>query len=696
MQPETPSSRTGSGLGITPGLRRTPGLRIDMTDGPLRWVQADGVLEIGVSAPAADDLADPDRAALAGAALRRNLAAALTRGAGDGVRAVVLALDGWDWRLDDSATGPLPGQGPGHGAAGAPGTTDLCALIAGGAVPVIAALSGAVRGAGFDLALAASYTIAHAEARIGCPQVRCGAMPDGGSVQRIAVRIGAGSALDLLLGGRSMTARQALALGLIDASGAADPVETARALAILIARGRQALPAPIDRRRGLRNPAAFLDAVAAARARIARLPLHAAAALVDCVEAALLLPEGEPAATEAALRAELLASDQAAALRHVFWCESRSLRSAPAEAPGTPVHAALRPVAIRPLAIRTVAIHGPAIHAAPLGTTFLGLGCRVILVAPDGPELAEALRRVAVAQDQAVAAGHQSPAAREADWARLQGAVDADLGLRADLVIEAGHLDDEAGARAFFRMMGARAPHGTIIASAAPRDIDALAAVAGRPADVVGLHMARAARHAPVMELTAPDRVSPAAVEGLRALLRAAGGHVIRARDAAGYIGERVFAGWIDAAEQALRLGARPDDLEAMLRDFGWSRLPLPQADMARIAATNPGATNPIGAGTMDRGALRLRMIAAMANEGARLVGQGVVACPGDIDLVLVQGFGYPRWRGGPMHVADVLGIVQMRNHLRALAEAEGGNWAPAPLWDDLVRNARRFADMNG
>ncbi|MFZ1725582.1 MAG: 3-hydroxyacyl-CoA dehydrogenase family protein, partial [Albidovulum sp.] len=93
---------------------------------------------------------------------------------------------------------------------------------------------------------------------------------------------------------------------------------------------------------------------------------------------------------------------------------------------------------------------------------------------------------------------------------------------------------------------------------------------------------------------------------------------------------------------------------------------------------------------------IRHRALAAMANEGARLLGEGIAHCPSDVDLVMMAGFGFPRWRGGPMQTADQAGLLQVRNDLRDFAREDAGLWQSAELWDDLIKNGRKFADLNG
>lgn len=631
----------------------------------------DGVLHLLVHGAADAGCGEPAGAAREAAALRLSLWRALAgdQAAESPARAVVLSLRAWDWVLDDPAGG---GQGEAEGAAT---LADICALMADGMAPVIVTLAGAVNGGGMDLALSAAYTIAQADAQLGFPQAGLGGLPEGGSVRRLARRVGAKAAMGLLTSARAVPARRALALGLIDSLASADPDDTAMAIARLIAAGRQGLPPRRDPGHGAADPAAFLDEVETARPRPGQGMRPARSALVsriaDCVAATLLLDEAEGRAFEATAVAECAASPEAAALRHLAWA-ARALPPAEGALPARP--------------LSRVAVLGGA-SASGICGVFLAAGLEVLLIAPDGPELAEAFRQIAVAQDTAEAAGRLTAERRAADWARLDGALSADQTGEADLVIEAGE-DDDAAAAGALAAIARTARRGTILACAVPRDLAALNLVLGtglgRTGPVIGLHLPDLVQGARLMEFVVPAGAEADTRATLALLARRTGRVAIWAADGAGFVAERLLGAWNEAVASGLARGMPGEALARMLGSFGWAAPAMPG-----------GVGHAVGRGVPDAAAAtawRGRMLAALANEGARLLMRGTLSRASDVDLAMVEGLGFPRESGGPMHMADRAGLVPLRARLRQLAADEGAAWTPSPLWDDLIRAARPAA----
>jgi 3-hydroxyacyl-CoA dehydrogenase len=285
-------------------------------------------------------------------------------------------------------------------------------------------------------------------------------------------------------------------------------------------------------------------------------------------------------------------------------------------------------------------------------------------------------------------------------------------------------------------------------------DLDALAAATGRPGEVIGLHFFSPAQAMPLLEVVVGRATLPDTVATAFALARRLGKIAVRAGVTDGFIGNRVFSAYRAVAEFLIEDGAAVEDVDAAMREAGFPLGPFEVQDLAgldigwarrrRLAPTRDPAARyvaipdrlceagrfgqktgrgyylyPEGArqgvpdpevaalvaaerarkGIVPRsfGAeeIRRRCLAAMANEGARLVGEGIALRPSDVDVVMLNGYGFPRHLGGPMRWADETGLLLLRDDLRRWA-AEDAFWTPAPLWDRLIREGGSFSEMGG
>ena len=611
------------------------------------------------------------------AALRGALAAALAAAADDvAVEAVVIAADGPQF----SAGADLTEMGCGDAAKLHPGalvapefTPDLgalCQQIEGFAKPVVMALHAAALGGGLELALAADLRVALVSARLGLPEVRLGLLPGAGGTQRLPRLIGPVEALRLMQGGDAVTAAEALALGLVDrvVEGEVVAAAVAAALEAMGGDGRRD-----GRRTGQRDgrrmaavadPTAYQAALAQARASGQMYEpgyLPAVARIADCVEAALLLPAAQGLAFERAAFADLLASPEALGLRHAFFTGRR------AAYPPKPV------ASVAPQRLGSVAVWGAEGQAADLGRQALCAGLRVTMIEPDRAVLVAALERIAGWQEAEVAAGRLTAAARDADWARLVPALVPEGLVGADLVL-------------------AMADAGPVpaIAAGVPQVLvggSHVGASEGGPSeggiDVgIGLQPGQAAGD--LAELSVwPDAPVPLQALGL-AFARRMGWRVVFAAGAGG-IERRLRAALAAAIAQqqggvAQQGGGVADDvIRAALAAFG----------------IGGGLRGPLPAMPEGGGAVLASCLAAVANEGARMVSQGVALRPGDVDAVAVMSGFYPRWQGGPMFWADQRGALVLRAELQRRAQGAPQLFTPAPVFDWLVAEGRSFAALN-
>lgn len=651
-----------------PGMDGLRGVQVELAGGVLRLnLQGDAR---GLSC----------RAAIArGQALRSGLLGAIDAATQGEVRAIVLSLDGWDWALDEDRTAP-------ETTAEADAWVAICRRLADVGRPVIATVSGTVAGDAIAGLLAAQYVIAQADARLSLPQAGLGRLPAGGILGRLAGRIGAARTLDLALARRGLGARRALALGVVDSVSVPDPVPAALTMARLIASGRQGLPPRSPAHRALADSEAYLDAITAARGQLARMrPARArlVARLADVVEARLLLNEGSAALFESEAWALQRSDPAAAALGHLAWAARQVAAGLP------------RPQ--RRPRLRAVTVLGGTPLAADLAHGLITAGMAVTLVSPEGPALAEMLRQIAVAQDAAVRSGRLSVDRREQDWSRLQAGLAPSRGAGADLVIEAGDLTDSEAAVSLAHA-GSVARRGALLVTARPRSLRVPGSHAGGKGTVCGFVLPEPAGGGHLAEIVVPAPDPTAPTQGTEAqavlanLAHRLGRVAILVRSGPGGLA----AMFCDEGRAAIRAGLAAGLPKAALTDclaeLGWALPtdpvagPMAMADpaVAAIAAPRPDS--------LARAEWRDWLVAALADLGARLIEGGILSSAAEVDLVATEGAGLARDTGGPMHMADRLGLVRLRALLRVRAEAEDGPAAPCALWDHHIRNARPFA----
>lgn len=528
-----------------------------------------------------------------------------------------------------------------------PSLAALCQQIESMAKPVVVALNGNALGGGMEVALAAHGRVAQEGARLGFPEVSLGGVPKAGATQRLPRLIGAEAALRLLLDPGPVTAAQALAIGLVDNVVVAGLIESAISLAqqMVEALAGRAPRKTADRRDGFRDPKAYQAAIAAARAKYMQAHLPAAGQAIDCVEAAQLLLFEQGLAFEEQAAAMLEKTPQAAGLRHVLAAEQ--LAAQPPRALGS---AALPE-------IRAIGLWGGGERAADLGLQALTRGLRVALIEPDRAVLVKTVEQIAARQAAMVAEGRLSEAARDADWARLGSSMAAsDLG-SVDVIlasVEAGRLPVQTEVPVL--------PLGALPAQAVAGRIGLQAAVApGLPAELsftdgadprlLALGLALARRLGWRVFVTGPGGPM---VQRLRAALSAA----IAGQEAAGVARETVMA-----ALASFGIGGT-----------GRTMLPSPPVE---------------GKGVLDA------CLAALANQGARLLSEGVARRPAEVDAIAVAAGLFPRWQGGPMFWADRRGLLVLRSDLRHRAEAAPQIYAPATILDDLIADGRNFAALD-
>ncbi|OAJ63623.1 3-hydroxyacyl-CoA dehydrogenase NAD-binding domain-containing protein [Paraburkholderia ginsengiterrae] len=624
-----------------------------------------------------------------------------------------------------------------------PSLPDVCNRIEACTKPVVAAIHGAALGGGLEVALAAHYRIAVEGAKLGLPEVQLGLLPGAGGTQRAPRLIGAQAALDLILSGRHASAKEALALGLVDRVGGSDDI---LAEGLAYAHELLAAHAPVRRTReakALGDRAASLAAVAAARADTAKKSrgLFSPLKIVEAVEAAIEQPFDDGLRLERKLFLECLDSPQRAGLIHAFFAEREVLK-----APETR--------AAKPRALNSIGVVGGGTMGAGIAVAVLDAGLPVTMIERDDASLARGRAHIEKVYDGLIAKGRLSEEKKAAVMARWSGSTSYDALAGADLVIEAV-FEDIAVKQAVFAELDRVCKAGAVLATnTSYLDIDAIAASISRPADVIGLHFFSPANIMKLLEVVVPKQVSADVVATAFELAKKLRKTPVRAGVCDGFIGNRVLAVYRTAADAMMEDGASPYQIDAAVRAFGFPMGPFQVVDLAggdigwatrkrRAATRNPaaryvqiadrlcergwfgqktgrgfylypegsrsGAPDPeveaiieaerTRAGITPRSftdeEIMRRYMAAMINEGANVVHERIALRPLDVDVTFLYGYGFPRYRGGPMKYADSVGLPKILADIREFAKEDPIFWKASPLLVELVERGADFASLN-
>lgn len=629
----------------------------------------------------------------------------------------------------------------------APFLPDVCNGIEACSKPVIAVIHGAALGGGLEIALAAHYRLALPAAKLGLPEVALGLLPGAGGTQRTPRLIGAAAALDLMLSGRHVGAAEAAKLGLVDrVVDGADPLAAGLAYAQELVQGG----APVRRTRDakqLADTAAQRAAIDSARAETAKKSrgLFSPLKIVDAVQGALELPFDDGQALERKLFLECLDSPQRAGLVHAFFAERETAR-----APETR--------SAKPRPIERIGVVGGGTMGAGIAVAVLDAGLPVTMIERDDEALARGRKHVEKVYDGLIAKGRITPDAKDATMARFNGSTSYDALAQADLVIEAV-FEDMAVKHAVFAELDRVCKPGAVLATnTSYLDIDEIAAAISRPQDVVGLHFFSPANIMKLLEIVVPAKVSDDVVATAFDLAKKLRKVPVRAGVCDGFIGNRILAVYGQAAHAMMEDGASPYQIDKALRDFGYPMGPFQVSDLAggdigwatrkrraptrdpraryvqiadrlcergwfgqktgrgyylypdgaRVGTPDPEVEAIIDAERERAGALSgkaprsfsdaeivRRYLAAMINEGANVVHQKIALRPLDVDVTFVHGYGFPRYRGGPMHYADTVGLPTILADIREFAKEDPLSWQPSPLLVELVDKGANFASLN-
>lgn len=663
-----------------------------------------------------------------GSALREGIRAAIERAEADpAVKAIVLIGGGRMF----SAGADITEFGKPQSGIGLP---DLLNRIEAVGKPVVAAIHGNALGGGLETALACHYRVAVPSAKVGLPEVKLGILPGAGGTQRLPRIVGPRKALEVIVGGAPIGAKQAAAMGLIDDLA---PEESLRAHAVAFAERVAAEGRPLTKIRdredriaeGRDDPGLF-DAFRTENARRMR-GFEAPEACIACIEAACRLPFEQGLAFEREQFLTLVSGEQSAAQRYVFFAERQT-----AKIPDVPETTPARPVA-------KVGIIGAGTMGGGIAMNFLNAGLPVTIVETKREALDRGLGTIRTNYENTARKGRLRPEDVETRMGLLTDTLDLDALKDCDLIIEAV-FEDMAIKQEIFSKLDRIAKPGAILASnTSYLDIDAIAAATGRPGDVIGLHFFSPANVMRLLEVVRGARTSQDVIATAMQVGRRIGKIAVLVGVCHGFVGNRMLAQRQREANRLILEGVKPWDVDRVIHDFGLPMGPFAMSDLAGLdigwsRETNRSETvrdllceqdrrgQKTGAGFYDYDAKRnatpspvteeiIARVAArqgvaqkpasdqeilerclypMVNEGAKILEEGKAIRASDIDIVWINGYGWPVYRGGPMFWADGIGLRRVLERLRAYEALYGDAFKPSPLLERLAAEGKGFKDL--
>ena len=620
----------------------------------------------------------------------------------------------------------------------APSLADLFALIENSPKPVIAAINGLAFGGGLELAMACHYRVASAAAQLGMPEVKLGLLPGAGGTQRLPRLVGVERALNMIVSGSPVSARELAQTGLLDSTVDGDALPAAVAFAERVIGEKLPLKKARDAKIDLPNAEAFLDF---ARGAVAPLSKNYPAPLkcVEAVEAAVLKPFDEGMKIEGSLFIELLNTPESKALRHAFF----AIRAA-AKVPDVPSSTPLR-------AIKSVAVVGAGTMGGGIAMNFANAGIPVTVLETAQAALDKGLATVKKNYESTLKKGRLTQDEFDKRVKRISGTLAYDDIKDADLVIEAVFEDIQVK-KQVFEKLDKVVKSGAILASnTSTLDVNKIADFTRRPQDVIGLHFFSPANVSKLLEIVRGAKTAKDVVATSMAVSKQIKKVGVISGVCDGFIGNRMMNAYFRQMELLLDVGALPQQIDKAMEKFGFAMGPFRVSDLAgndilwyirkrlyveypeRVFSKTPdricelgrfgqktgagwydykaGDRSPIPSELVNKIVLEesaklgitrrkvgdeeivQRALYSLINEGARILEEGIALRASDIDVVYLTGYGFPDFRGGPLFYADTVGLPNILRSMREFARGyQPDAWEPAPLLSKLASEGKTFA----
>jgi 3-hydroxyacyl-CoA dehydrogenase len=618
-----------------------------------------------------------------------------------------------------------------------PYLTDLFAQIENSPKAVIAAINGLALGGGLELAMACHYRVAAGAAQLGMPEVKLGLLPGAGGTQRLPRLVGVERALNMIVSGNPVSARDLAKTQLLDSSVDGDVLSAAMVLAERVIAEHLPAKKARDAKIDLPNAEAFLDF---ARGAVAALAKNYPAPLkcIEAIEAAVLKPFDEGMKVENSLFVELLNSTESKALRHAFF----AMRAA-AKIPDVPASTALR-------AVKSVAVIGAGTMGGGIAMNFANAGIPVTVLETTQAALDKGLGTVKKNYESTLKKGRLTQAEFDKRIEHITGTLSYDDIKSADLVIEAV-FEDMQVKKQVFEKLDQVAKSGAILASnTSTLDLNQIAEFTRRPQDVIGLHFFSPANVSKLLEIVRGAKSAKDVVATSMAVTKQIKKVGVISGVCDGFIGNRMMNAYFRQMELLLDVGALPQQIDKAMEKFGFAMGPFRVSDLAgndilwyirkrlykeypdRVFSKTPdricelgrfgqktgagwydykqGERTPVASELVNSIVLeesaRLglsrrkvsdeeivqRAMYSLINEGARILEEGIALRASDIDVVYLTGYAFPDFRGGPLFYADTVGLSNILRSMREFSKGyQPDAWEPAPLLKQLAAAGKSF-----
>ncbi len=607
--------------------------------------------------------------------------------------------------------------------------------------PVVAALHGTALGGGLETAFGAHYRVIAPNGRVGLPEVHLGLLPGAGGTQRLPRLIGAKAALDAILSGAHIPAAKAKALGIVDEIVEGDLL----AGAVKYARKLAAEKAPLKKIRDLTvrldSPTLFEDTEKsiARKSRGFLAPFH----IIKCVKAAVELPFDQGMKRERELFQELLVSSQSAAQRFYFFAEREAakVKDVPADTPTRE--------------IKTAGIIGAGTMGGGIAMNFANAGIPVTVLENDQAALDRGMQTIRTNYENTAKRGGMKPEDVEKRLALIKPTLSYDDLKDADIVIEAVFETMEIKEQVFKKLDQIAKPGAILATNTSGLDVNQIASYTGRPQDVIGMHFFSPANVMKLLENVRGAKTGKDVIATVMNLSKKIGKVPVLVGVCEGFVGNRMLRQRSVQASYLIEEGATPQQVDKVLYDFGFPMGPFAMSDLAgndvswrirqgnkekdkrnqrysgyvadaicelgrfgqktgkgwflynlpdRTPVPDPEVQKIIEETSKKLGIARRevsdqeileRTLYPMVNEGAKILEEGMAQRALDIDVIWVNGYGWPVYRGGPMFWADQIGVKKIYDALNKYHEQTGDSfWKPAPLLKKLAETGGTFGSL--
>jgi 3-hydroxyacyl-CoA dehydrogenase len=604
--------------------------------------------------------------------------------------------------------------------------------------PIVAAIHGTALGGGLEVALGCHVRVAVASAKCGLPEVKLGLLPGAGGTQRLPRVIGAKAALDMIVSGDPISATKAKELGLIDVIADGDLLEAA------VRAANDAIGKPIRRTSQLQDK--VLEAPGnltmfderAQELQKSKRGFEAPQRCVDCVRAAVTMSFADGLQLERKSFEQLRASDQSKAQRHVFFAE-REVAKIPDLPSDTPV-----------LPIRSVAVIGAGTMGSGIAIACANGGLQVLLMDREQAFVDKGLATIESTYAGNVKRGRMTEAQKAEHVGRVKGVTKYEQLSDVDLVIEAV-FEEMPIKKEVFGALDRVCKKGAILATnTSTLDVNEIAASTSRPEDVIGLHFFSPANIMRLLEIVRGAKTSKPVIATSMALAKTLNKIGVLVGVCHGFVGNRILYPYRRESLYLLEEGATVQQIDKAITDFGFAMGPFAMSDLAgldigwrvrkaqgkpigeRYSGTipdrlceqghygqktgqgyykyEPGSRSPRPYPELDQlvkqvaGELGIaqrkisdeeiieRCIYPMINEGCKILEEGIALRASDIDIVWLNGYGFPGYRGGPMCYGELVGLDKVYATIERFHKEHGKVWEPSPLLARLAKTGKRFA----